>query len=550
MATNIFPGVYTTIVDNSFFIQPLPGAIGYIAFFSEKGPDNQVRLTTSVNDLIETYGKGDPVKYGQGWYVAMQYLTILGSLYTMRVMPNDAKYSCFGLKNDPVLNEAHTLTLSTGPASMGEMKTLLVSNIADVLFYPTGRGPAYDALSIKLTKTATSGTGSDYDYTYMLDIFQKMDGYTFDSLIESFTVSFDRDARDMSGESMFIEYVLERYSQHLRAVVSETLLPIHAKTSDFAAPFTGNLYLTGGSFGSTNIYDHNGYLNNTDPAVISLLAAGYTGYGIYNPLTGDDLRDISDPDVLQFSIIFDGGYPTPVKDVIVALCESRRDCMCFLDNGDNVTSTQAKAMRNGTHNYNTMYAALYEPYTKIYDTFTGKYIWMTPVYHVARAFAMTERDYDLWWPFAGLNRGMCTGVKEIRYTLAGQHKDDFKLNQINPIMRWPAIGDVIWGNWTTLRRPSVLQNIHVVLCLLYIKRVLEWNLKYFIYEFNDNQTWETIQASVSEFLAFMQSKRALEYFQVSVFATDYDKKLNRCQVSINLKVTGAIEVINITLIAN
>ena len=128
-----------------------------------------------MNDLIETYGKGDPVKYGQGWYVAMQYLTILGSLYTMRVMPNDAKYSCFGLKNDPVLNEAHTLTLSTGPASMGEMKTLLVSNIADVLFYPTGRGPAYDALSIKLTKTATSGTGSDYDYTYMLDIFQKMD---------------------------------------------------------------------------------------------------------------------------------------------------------------------------------------------------------------------------------------------------------------------------------------------------------------------------------------------------------------------------------------
>ena len=220
MATNIFPGVYTTIVDNSFFIQPLPGAIGYIAFFSEKGPDNEVRLTTSVHDLIETYGKGDFVKYGQGWYVAMQYLTILGSLYTMRVMPDDATYSCFGLVNDPVLNEAHTVALSAGPNNMHGMQTLINANVVDVLFYPTGRGLWYDNLSIKLTKTATTGTGSDYDYTYMIDIFQKVDGYTFDSLIESFMISFDREARDMSGESMFVEHVLERYSKNLRAIVS------------------------------------------------------------------------------------------------------------------------------------------------------------------------------------------------------------------------------------------------------------------------------------------------------------------------------------------
>jgi len=114
-------------------------------------------------------------------------------------------------------------------------------------------------------------------------------------------------------------------------------------------------------------------------------------------------------------------------------------------------------------------------------------------------------------------------------------------------MRWSNGGDCIWGNWTTQSRPSALQNIHVVLTLLYIKRVLEWNLKYYIFDLNDEYTWELIKGNVTAFLGELRSKRALEWFKVKVFADDYDKKLNRCQVQINLQITGAIEVISITL---
>ncbi len=252
----------------------------------------------------------------------------------------------------------------------------------------------------------------------------------------------------------------------------------------------------------------------------------------------------------MFSVVFDAGYPTPVKDRIIDLCESRTDCFAFLDNGDNSRPQTALTTRSVTHNYQTYQAALYEMYTKVYDTFTGQYIWMTPVYHVARAFAKTERDYAIWWPFAGLNRGTCNGIKDVRYRLVGGYKDQFKLSQLNPIMRWAQGGDTIWGNWTCQSRPSSLQNIHVVLCLLYIKRVLEWNLKYFIYEFNDSYTHSIIKDNVNKFLGDLQSRRALEWYSVKVFANDYDKKINRCQVVIDLRVTGAIEVISITLIAH
>ena len=76
------------------------------------------------------------------------------------------------------------------------------------------------------------------------------------------------------------------------------------------------------------------------------------------------------------------------------------------------------------------------------------------------------------------------------------------------------------------------------------------DLKYFIYEFNDEYSWSLIKENVNKFLGDMQSRRALEWYSVKVFANDYDKKINRCQVVIDLRVTGAIEVISITLVAH
>ena len=69
MATNIFPGVYVNIVDNSFFTQPLPGVVAFMCIFAEKGPDNVPRLVTSLQDLVDTYGLPNKAYYGEGWYV-------------------------------------------------------------------------------------------------------------------------------------------------------------------------------------------------------------------------------------------------------------------------------------------------------------------------------------------------------------------------------------------------------------------------------------------------------------------------------------------------
>ena len=534
MATNIFPGVYTTIRDESFYVQALPGAIGFICMYSEKGPDNVVRLTTSVQDLLSTYGKPEQAYYGQGWYIAHQYLGILGNLYICRVLPNDAEYANLCLRRNSVTGDPEAMFQNT-LISKSSIDTHINTGTFDACFFPVGRGEWYNKVAIKLTPSATYTQFNSYH----IDIYIEDTDTGVYLLNESFLISFNRAAKDLSNESLFAPDVLEKYSEILRCIVSDTINP----TLDWGLPFSTYVTLNYGSDG--NIYDPiTGYIDWN--LAQNQLALAYNG-AIKNPMTDEYLSEITDTDCILFSVIFDAGYPDPVKNAIVNLCDTREDCFAFLDNGDNTRPASALTMRRTRHNYSNFRVGLFEEYTQIYDTYTGRYMWVTPIYHVAKAFAKTERDYDLWWPFAGLNRGVIDGIYDMRYKLVGGYKDEFKLSQLNPIMQWAHGGTAIWGNWTTLQRPSSLQNIHVVLTVLYIKRVLEWNLKYFIYELNDKYTWEVIKSEVSAFLGDLQTRRALEWFTVKVFATDYDKKNNRCQVVVDLKVTGAIEVLSITL---
>lgn len=535
MAYNIFPGVYTTIKDESFFIQALPGAIGFCAGFFEKGPDNQLVMCTSPQQLITTYGYPNQAMYGSMWYIAKEYLEVLGNMYMIRVLPHDAEYSNVCLKFDSVTNTVYSFK-QNNLNNHAEIDTLLNLQAADVVFFPVGRGQYYNKFCLKLTPSS--------EYTsfncFYLDIYEESKTSGNAVLQESFLISFDEQAVDISNESLFVTHVLERYSDHIRAKTVDNI----DGSLDWGTPFTTYMYMEYGSDG-TMYNPATGYLDWAN--VQDDLVKAYTG-SIYNPITGDFTIEHTDPECTSISVTFDAGYPTVVKNAILDFCNIREDTFAFLDNGDNTRPQDALTKRTTVHNFNDFRAGLYEEFTKVYDEYTGRYIWISPIYHVAKSFAKTAKNYDLWWPFAGLRRGTLSGIYDMRYRLVGKgYKDEFKLNQVNPIMKFSNGAIAIWGNWTTYMMPSSLQNVHVVLTLLYIKRVLERNLKYFIYELNDKYTWEVIKSEVSAFLGDIKSARGLEWYTVKVYATDYDKKLNRCQVYIDLKVTGAIEILNITL---
>ena len=96
---NISPGVYTKIIDLSAYVASVPGTISFIAGLTKEGEDNVMKFVGSRGEFIGEYGEPNisdyGKNYGQGPYLAYNYLGESGALYWMRALPDDATYANF-----------------------------------------------------------------------------------------------------------------------------------------------------------------------------------------------------------------------------------------------------------------------------------------------------------------------------------------------------------------------------------------------------------------------------------------------------------------------
>jgi len=679
MANNISPGVYTKIIDLSSYVQTVPSSIGFLCALSKKGRDNQMVFLASRSDLVKEFGEPNILTYGQTWgqglYEAYNFLGEANAMYFMRCMPYDAAYANLLIYAEVVTGESDA---AIGVQWVADRRTRndLNSSLEQVgptlplaIIYPMGRGDYYNQIGIRLTPYANQMVTGIYN----LDIYEKQsDGD--EVIVESFSVSFEPTAVDDSGDSIWIVYVLNTYSNILKCDMTvgdeptspytsgyDLLIKAYAQnmgnvsvvpndstsyspmliddkqnfynwqTPDLAAECS-YVVVAKDSFGNTvygwlgessdldnntvNIYDSRltsrspgWFWDNpgetpafrwTDPFITysvkkakvlvsdcpefeseipvplkkgsdgslvdnqgqfvssigSLtLAKGYVGQlisPILSPTSDPDAvtviyeNSMYDTDNVYFNLVFDAGYETSVKTAIHDLVVEREDCIAILDNGSNKTCSDSLVERKNHHTYNTMYCALYEEYNQIYDTFTGKEIWVSPVYHMSYLIPRNDFVAEIWYAVAGFNRASIASIRNLRYNPKQGERDQLYLAQLNPIVKF-APGYVVWGNLTTQTKPSALQDINIVRLVLYVKRALEQYCRYYIFEMNDSTTWNQIKADCTSFLELIKSKRGLYSYTVDVGATPYEIKTKTIHVNIVLQPTRVVEKIDINL---
>ncbi len=652
---NISPGVYTKIIDLSAYVSEVPGTIGLICGLTIKGEDNKLKFYSSRMDLLNEMGEPNIAdfgkNYGQGMYCAYNYLGESGALYFMRCMPDDASYANLLISADMGAADATaSITTSyigkTDANSKAELRTQLEaagdSNPVCVL-YPIGRGEWYNALAVRFTEHSNPLV---FDI-YTLDVYERQSDGS-EVIIESYDISFDPFAVDDTGDSIFIESILETYSPQLRCMMMrandewsagyELNFKIYDKdvsanvTVDLASAeltdpkqdfddwtpsgvtvrdymiiakdgrgntITGWVDSIGadddtaivcpsrfqadaatGWNGDTASFDVNseityivkksntslatafvsadpvplkrgsdGSLRNDDGSVDTTeaknaLAAGYAGT-LTDPEDGSSVvDDVLDTDTIYFSLVFDCGYPSDVKNYISTLVQTRRDCVAIMDNGDSANFTEAIASRQDVNVYNTYFVALYEEYNKVFDVFTGGDVWFSPIYHMSYLLPRNDRVAELWWAAAGFNRAAIDTIKELRFNPRLGQRDQFYLSQLNPIVKFKE-GYVVWGQLTSQAKASALQDLNIVRLILYIKRALEEFCKFFIFEMNDAITWGQVSTSVVEFLETIKKKRGLYAYSVEVGATEYEIKKKTFHVNVILQPTRVVEKIEL-----
>jgi len=286
-----------------------------------------------------------------------------------------------------------------------------------------------------------------------------------------------------------------------------------------------------GSDGS--LLDAAGDLDTT--IATQLLSQGYAG------LISEDILDTEN---FYFTVVFDGGYPSDVKTQISTLVQTRRDCVCVMDNGDNPTFNTSMTQRKQKHTYNNYFTALYEEYNKVYDPFTGQDVWFSPLYHISYLLPRNDNVAEIWWAVAGFTRGAIDSIKELRFNPKQGQRDQMYLAQLNPIVRFNQ-GYVVWGQLTSQAKPSALQDLNIVRLVLYCKRALEQFCRFYIFELNDQITWSKVAGEIVEFLENIKQARGLYNYSVEVSATDYEKKRKTFHVNVILEPTRVVEKIEL-----
>ena len=557
---NVAPGVFSQIIDLSSYVAGVPSTIGFIPIISEKGPDNQLVFTNKVDFYVDF---GEPninyagKNFGEGPYVASSFLKESESLHIIRCLPTDANYANLSVIAEPTggLGTDSTADITsvstTGINTSGELDTMVASDSTScVVFYGVGRGDYYNDFQIDISKHSNPQLSDpvvmgSYDSVYVLDVYQRQadedeEGQPQYEIIASYDVSFNPNRLDNSGENMFVGTVVNRYSRYIKCVFNEVRCTAAVTNqADFSQPFVnGAINLDNGDTGS--LFTSTGI---DEDVATQILGRAYTGL-LPTTTSGLYVDEVLDTDGTYFSIVLDGGYPTDVKTSINTLVRTRKDCMGFVDNGDNVSTATAIVARDNDHTFNTKYMALYESYSEIYDSFTGKDIWVTPIYHMANIIPYTDNVSEVWYPPAGFNRATIATIKRLRFSPRIGDRNNFYLKQINPIVKF-SVGYTVYSQLTTQKRPSALQDINITRLLLYVQRALEQFCKFYVFELNDADTWSEIDAEVKKFLKTVQDKRGLYGFGVEVGANEYEIKAKKIHVNVELNPTRAVEQIHL-----
>jgi len=570
------PGVYSKFIDLSGYTgdtTPI-GITAIFPIFSARGEDNVLKQHFDSKVVKKQYGIPNLKKFGQSFSQALTWVETGNIALICRLMPSDASYSNIVFSYDSSKANAadrHIVLGSyTNMASFSAIETQLKSVPTSkddfLIFFAVGRGKDYDKLSISIKRdNSLNDTYLNFP-CYTVTIYDKdSNGVDYAIPGESFTVSFDRDAVDVSGESLYIEDVVLKYSSTVfcmfdiesyvsivkdkfscsdEEVFTKDLFGMYPDLTDnrkcfFAEGSDGSLYANGGrnlnwnGFGTTA---EENYLKSAKSLLIE-----FFGCNIDNRL--QNYKET------RANFIFDANYPAEVKASMDALTKYyRSDISVVCDTRLQANEDLELSYRNEQLNFDNPYVSIYGNNFEIYDKFSGRNERVTSSYKVVESYGYVKKKYGLHYPVAGYtDLGNITGISKLAYNPNPNYLESFYQKQINPIVKTPD-GYYFMGNLTTQKKNSALQNISIVNMLQQIDIDLKYLSEKKLYSFITPEVLSEIKVRTEEYFIKWINENGLEKVEVNVYATELDKKRKRAQVEVTLYPTSILEQIHISFI--
>jgi len=277
------------------------------------------------------------------------------------------------------------------------------------------------------------------------------------------------------------------------------------------------------------------------------------GYSLF--LNGDDV-DIA---------LVIGGFPncttpeTVYQYIVDDLVETRKDCVAFLSpsqaavvNNIGSEATDTVTWFRTTINRSSSYVVNSCNWKYQYDKYNDTYRWVPDNADIAGLCVRTDVERDPWFSPAGFNRGMLKNVVKLAWMPSKAERDVLYRNAINPVTSFTGAGPVLYGDKTSLMRPSAFDRINVRRLFIVLEKAIATAAKYSLFEFNDQFTRASFRNMVEPFLRDVQGRRGIFEFRVVCDTTNNTPEVidrNEFVGDIYIKPARSINYIQLNFVA-
>lgn len=276
----------------------------------------------------------------------------------------------------------------------------------------------------------------------------------------------------------------------------------------------------------------------------------FSSMGLDDDISGYDLY--KDPEQCDAPIIIgnyrcvrnDGGLPNSVlaNYIIQNIAENRKDSMAYFScRRESVVNNARNEVREILRDALTMpsssYGEMDSGWKYMYDRYNDRYIWVPTSGDHAGCYARTDRTNEAWFSGAGEQRGKLKNLVKLAFNPNESQRDQIYSNRVNPVVTFPNIGTMIYGDKTLLSLNSSFNRIPTRRLFIVLEKTLSKASRFALFEFNDEITRSQVRAILESYLSEVKSRRGISDFRVIV-----DETVNTAAVVASNSFKGRILV--------
>ena len=547
MAFLVSPGVQVKEIDLTNVIPATSASIGAIAGSFQWGPADTIITVGSEKQLVQIFGQPNNDTYNTVLSAA-QFLSYANSLRVVRAVGATA-LNATSSGTGTLLKNADAVESYSGSEEFAAKYPGVIGNNIGIHICTDSVGfntwiykDAFNSAPGTSAGTLALGGSNDEIHIAIIDTTGAITG-TANSVLETYSyVSQASNAKSADGTSNYWVDVINSQSAWLNVLNA----PI--ELADSGAVMAGTTFDTTIDGAADNIF-HETLSGAADDNTLTTgeLIAGYDMF--------------ADAETVEVSLIMNGDVKagadaTTVANHIIALAESRKDCVAFVSppiaaSVNNTTPvTDIKTWRDSLTSSSYAFAdsgALY-----VYDKYNDKYRWLAASGSMAGLSANADMVADAWFSPAGFTRGNLRNVTKLAFNPKQVDRDDLYKVGINPIVAFPGAGTLLYGDKTLQYKASAFDRINVRRLFITLEKAISQASKASLFEFNDEFTRAQFRNMTEPFLRDIKGRRGITDFKVVCDDTNNTGNVidtNRFVADIYIKPARSINFITLNFIA-